>query len=144
MRFQATMAQTGNNTGIPVPDDIVTQLGGGKRAAVVVTVNGYEYRSTLGSMGGQTLIPFSADKRRETGISGGDSLVVDVVLDTDARTVEVPADLGAALDEAGIRAAFDQLPPSHRKEHVRAVEEAKSAATRERRIAAAVDKIRSR
>lgn len=138
------MAQAGNNTGIPVPDDVVTGLGGGKRAAVVVTVNGYEYRSTLGSMGGRTLIPFSADKRRETGISGGDSLVVDVVLDADARTVEVPADLGAALDEAGVRAAFDQLPPSHRKEHVRAIEEAKTAATRERRIAAAVDKIRSR
>jgi uncharacterized protein YdeI (YjbR/CyaY-like superfamily) len=33
------------------------------------------------------------------------------------------------------------MPPSHRKAHVTAVEEAKAAATRERRIAAAVVKI---
>jgi hypothetical protein len=141
MRFETTMAQAGNNTGIPVPDEVVTQLGGGKRAAVVVTVNGYEYHSTLGSMGGQTLIPFSADKRRETGISGGDSLVVDLVLDAHARTVEVPADLAGALDEAGLRADFDRLAPSHRKEHVRAIEDAKTSVTRKRRITAAVAKI---
>jgi uncharacterized protein YdeI (YjbR/CyaY-like superfamily) len=40
-----------------------------------------------------------------------------------------------------VRAAFDALPPSHRKAHVTAIEEAKTAETRERRIAAAVAKI---
>jgi hypothetical protein len=141
MRFETTMAQTGKNTGIPVPEDVVTALGGGKRAAVAVTVNGYAYRSTLASMGGRYLIPFSADKRAETGIAGGDPIVVDLELDTAPRTVEVPADLAAALDRAGERAAFDALAPSHRKAHVTAIEEAKTAATRERRIAAAVAKI---
>ena len=90
MRFETTMAQTGNNTGIPVPDEVVTALGGGKRAAVSVTVNGYAYQSTLASMGGRFLIPFSSDKRKETGIGGGDAIVVDLVLDTAPRTVEVP------------------------------------------------------
>jgi hypothetical protein len=141
MRFETTMAQTGNNTGIPVPDEVVTALGGGKRAAVSVTVNGYVYPSTLASMGGRFLIPFSADKRRETGIGGGDAIVVDLELDTAPRSVEVPDDLAAALDAAGLRPAFDALAPSHRKAHVTAIEEAKSAATRERRIAAAVAKI---
>jgi hypothetical protein len=141
MRFETTMAQSGNNTGIPVPDEVVAALGGGKRAAVSVTVNGYAYRSTLGTMGGQSLIPFSADKRTETGIAGGDPIVVDVELDTAPRTVEIPADFAAALDAAGLRPAFDALPPSHRKAHVTAIEEAKAAATRERRIAAAVAKI---
>jgi hypothetical protein len=141
MRFETTMAQTGNNTGIPVPEEVVTALGGGKRAAVSVTVNGYAYRSTLASMGGRFLIPFSADKRKETGIGGGDAIVVDLELDTVPRTVEIPADLAAALDEARQRAAFDALSPSQRKAHVTAVEEAKTAATRERRVAAAVGKI---
>jgi hypothetical protein len=143
MRFETTMAQTGNNTGIPVPEDVVAALGGGKRAAVSVSVNGYAYRSTLASMGGRFLIPFSADKRTETGIGGGDAIVVDLELDTAPRTVEVPDDLAAALDAAGLRAAFDALAPSHRKAHVTAVTEAKGAATRERRIAAAVAKIGS-
>ena len=141
MRFETTMAQTGNNTGIPVPDEVVTALGGGKRAAVSVTVNGYPYQSTLASMGGRFLIPFSSDKRKETGIGGGDAIVVDLVLDTAPRTVEVPDDLAAALDAAGLRATFDALAPSHRKAHVTAIEEAKATATRERRIAAAVAKI---
>jgi hypothetical protein len=106
-----------------------------------VTVNGYAYRSTLASMGGQFLIPFSADKRQESGIGGGDPIVVDLELDTAPRTVEVPDDFAAALEAAGLRAAFDALAPSHRKAHVTAIEEAKAAATRGRRIAAAVAKV---
>ncbi len=141
MRFETTMAQSGNNTGIPVPEDVVAALGGGKRAAVSVTVNGYAYRSTVAVMGGRYLIPFSSDKRTETGIRGGDPIVVDLELDTAPRTVEVPDDLAAALDAAGLRAAFDALAPSHRKAHVTAVEAAKAPATRERRIAAAVAKV---
>jgi Bacteriocin-protection, YdeI or OmpD-Associated/Domain of unknown function (DUF1905) len=141
MRFETTLAQTGNNTGIPVPEDIVAALGGGIRAAVSVTVNGYAYQSTLASMGGQYVIPFSSDKRKETGIAGGDPIVVDLELDAAPRTVEVPEDMARALDAAGLRAAFDALAPSHRKAHVTAIEEAKSAATRERRIASALNKI---
>ena len=141
MRFETTMAQSGNNTGIRVPEEVVATLGGGKRAAVWVTVNGYAYRSTLAVMGGQHLIPFSSDKRKETGIRGGDAIVVDLELDTAPRTVEVSADFAAALEEAGLRVAFDAMPPSHRKAHVTVNEEAKAAATRERRIAAAVAKI---
>jgi hypothetical protein len=141
MRFETTMAQAGNNTGIPVPEEVVEALGGGKRAAVAVTVNGYAYRSTVASMGGRFLIPFSSDKRKKTGIAGGDPIVVDLELDTAPRTVDVPTDFAAALDAAGLRPAFDAMPPSHRKAHVTAIEDAKAAATRERRIASAVAKI---
>jgi uncharacterized protein YdeI (YjbR/CyaY-like superfamily) len=52
--------------------------------------------------------------------------------------VEVPVDLAAALDEAGRRAAFDGLAPSHRKGHVTSVEGANAEATRARRVAAVV------
>jgi hypothetical protein len=92
-------------------------------------------------MGGRFLIPFSSDKRKETGISGGDPIVVDLELDTAPRTVEPPPDLAAALDVEGLRTAFDAMAPSHRKAHVTTIEEAKTAETRERRIAAAVAKI---
>ncbi|MGH3705185.1 MAG: YdeI/OmpD-associated family protein, partial [Agromyces sp.] len=57
------------------------------------------------------------------------------------RTVEVPADLAAALDGAGARAAFDALSPSARKAHVSAVEGAKAAETRQRRIDGIVAKL---
>jgi len=141
MRFETTLLQMGNNTGIEVPAEVVEGLGGGKRAAVVVDVNGYVFSSTLGAMAGKTLVPFSSDKRAATGLSGGDAITVDLTLDTAPRTVEMPDDLAAALAEAGVRAAFDALAPSARKAHVTNVEGAKAAETRARRIDAIVTKL---
>jgi hypothetical protein len=141
MRFESTMSQMGNNTGIELSPEVIEALGGGRRPAVVVVVNGYEYRSTVGVMGGRFLVPFSSDKRAETGIRGGDAITVDVTLDTAPRTVEVPQDLADALDAARVRAAFDALAPSHRKAHVTSVESAKAADTRARRIAAVIQKL---
>lgn len=141
MRFETTMLQTGNNTGIEVPPELVDELGAGKRAPVVVTVNGYEYRSTIATMGGKFLIPFSSDKRAATGIAGGDAITVELEVDTAPRTVAPPDDLAKALDAAGLRAAFDALAPSHQKAHVTAVETAKAAETRARRIEAVVAKL---
>lgn len=138
MRFESVMRLQGNNTGIEVPPEVVEALGGGKRAAVVVSVNGFEYRSTIGVMGGRFLIPFSSDKRAASGIAGGDAITVDLELDTAPRTVEVPIDLAEALDRAGVRSAFDGLSPSARKAHVTNVESAKAAETRARRVEAIV------
>jgi hypothetical protein len=141
IEYRATMHSVGRNTGIPVPGEVLEQLGGGRRPAVSVTVNGYSYRSTVAGMGGLFLIPFSAERRQESGIGGGDELSVELSLDAAPRTVEVPEDLAAALEAAGARDAFDRLAPSHRKAHVSAVESAKAAETRQRRIAAAVAKV---
>ena len=138
MRYQTTMAQIGNNTGVPVPPEILDALGGGRRPAVAVTVNGFSYRSTVGSMGGESLVPFSSALRAESGIAGGDALTVDIELDTEPRTIEAPADLSEALDSAGIRPAFDALSPSHQKAHVESVVSAKSEETRARRVAKVV------
>jgi hypothetical protein len=135
------MRQFGNNTGIEVPPEVIEALGGGKRPAVTVTVNGFSYDSTVGVMAGKTLIPFSSDKRAASGIKGGDAITVDVELDTAPRTIDVPDDLAAALAAAGLRDAFDALAPSHRKAHVTNVEAAKAAETRARRVAAVVDKL---
>ncbi|WP_292830903.1 YdeI/OmpD-associated family protein [Microbacterium sp.] len=142
MRFETIMQQFGNNTGIEVPPEVITSLGGGKRPAVAVQVNGFAYRSTVGVMGGKALIPFSSDKRAASGIAGGDALVVDIELDTAPRAVEVPDDLTAALAAAGATDAFDALSPSVRKAHVTAVDGAKAAETRARRIEAVVAKLR--
>jgi hypothetical protein len=142
MRFETTMHQTGNNTGIEVPPEVVEALGAGKKPPVVVNVNGYEYRSTVAVMGGRYLIPFSSDRRAATGIAGGDAITVDLEVDSTPRTVELPADFAAALDATpGAREAYERLAPSHKKAHVTAIESAKAADTRQRRIDAAVAKI---
>ncbi|MBX3046364.1 MAG: YdeI/OmpD-associated family protein [Anaerolineales bacterium] len=133
-KYKTTIWQTGNNTGIPVPPEVLEALGAGKRPAVKVTVNDYTYQSTVGSMDGNSLIPFSAAHRDASGLKGGDK--VDVTLEVDAapRTVTVPKDLAAALKKAGLQAAFDASAPSAKKEFVRQVESAKAEDTRLRRI----------
>lgn len=142
LHVETTLPANGPATAIELTDAQVEALGGGKRAAVVVTIDGNSARLRLGVMGGKNLIGMSKAARAELGVEIGDTVSADIDLDTAAREIEVPADLAAALDaDPRVRAAFDALAPSHRKEHVRAVVEAKQAATRERRIAAAVAKI---
>lgn len=139
MRFRATLELNGRTaTGIEVPADVLAGLGSHKRPAVTVTINGYSYPSTIGTMGGRSMIPVSAEVRKHSGAAAGDELDVDVVLDDAPRTVTVPDDLAAALEAAGARAAFDALAPSHRRAHVLAVEGAKAAETRARRVAKVV------
>ena len=142
VKFSTTMFQMGTNTGIEVPAEVVAALDEGKRPPVVVIVNGYEYRSTVAPMGGKYLLPFSADRRQESGIQGGDAIDVELTLDTAPRTVDVPHDLQFALNSsATAAAAWDKLSYTHRKEHVRSVLDAKKAETRTRRIAAVVARL---
>jgi len=124
-------------TGIHVPDALVEKLGGGKRAPVAVTINGnFTYQSTLAFMGGRAMIPMSAERRAAAGVKGGDAITVKLVLDTAPREVDMPAALVKALaKDKGAKAAFDKLSFTYRKEHARAVSEAKAEETRERRIA---------
>lgn len=135
------MHVTGRNTGIPVPPEVLERLGAGKRPAVLVEVNGYAYSSTIGSMGGQALIPFSSEHRAASGIAGGDDLDVGLTVDRSPREVAVPEDLVSALRDAGLTEAFERLAPSHRKAHVTSVESAKGEDTRRRRVEAVIAKL---
>lgn len=57
-----------------------------------------------------------------------------------ATPVEVPADLAAALEKnRRARAVFDAFPPSHRREYIEWINEAKQDATRQRRLATTLE-----
>lgn len=124
-----------NATGIPVPAAAIAALGGRKRPPVIVTMNGFTYRSTVAAYGDVYMLPLSQERRAAAGVAPGDVVEVTLELDTAPRTVELPDDLAAALAaQPGARAAFDALSYTARKEHVRQVTEAKAQETRERRI----------
>src|SRR5882757_2745991 len=111
MRFRATVLLGGKTaTGIPVPDDVVASLDGGKRAPVSVTIGGHTYRTTVAPMGGQFMIPLSAENRTAAGVAAGDEVDVGIELDTTPREVTVPDDLAAAVaGDAAAQATFDGL-----------------------------------
>jgi hypothetical protein len=144
LNIRTVLEAHGPATAIELTDAQVDELGGGKRAAVRVTVGDRSARLRLGVMGGRNLIGLSKASRAELGVEIGDAVDAAIELDAAEREVEIPDDLAAALDaDPRVRAAFDALAFTHRKEHVRAVTEAKQAATRERRIAATVEKVRA-
>jgi bifunctional DNA-binding transcriptional regulator/antitoxin component of YhaV-PrlF toxin-antitoxin module len=132
-------AEGKNATGIVVPTEAISALGGSKKPLVKVSLNGYTYRTAVGIYGTTFLIPVTAEHRQASGLKAGDTVEVILELDTEPRIIEVPEDLGAALASAGVRECFDELATSKRKEFVRQVEEAKTQETRERRIAKVVD-----
>ena len=139
-KFKVTLrkAEGMDAMGIEVPPAVVEGFGQGKRPRVSVALNGYTYRSTVAVMGGKFMLPLAKVHREASGVKDGEKIEITLELDDKPREVDVPKDLAAALKKAGLRAAFDKLAFTHRKEHVRAIEEAKAPETRARRIEKAV------
>jgi hypothetical protein len=142
--FEAEIVEAdGGGAFVRVPDDVVAALGGKGRIPVDATFDGVAYRGSVVSMGGGKVLGVLKGIRAELGKQPGDTVTVTLAADTAPRTVEVADDLRAALDEAGLTATFDALSYSHQREYVTWIDEAKKPATRARRIAGTVDRLRS-
>ncbi len=147
MKFKTTLIRTGKtSTGIMIPPAIVEGLGAGKKPPVNVTLNGtYTYRNTVAVMGGDYWVGVAAEHREKSGVKGGDKIEVELALDTAPREITVPEDLAAALAKDKVaRAAFDKLSYSHKRQHVLAIEGAKAADTRARRVGKAIEMLKAR
>jgi hypothetical protein len=144
MKFHASVDSNGKTaTGIRVPTEVMAALGPSKRPKVRVTINGYTYRTSVASMGGEFLFGVSADVRQAAGVAAGDKVDVDIELDTAPREVSVPADLAAAIkSDATAQRFFDGLSYTHRRWYVTWIESAKKDETRQRRLAQAVVMLR--
>jgi Bacteriocin-protection, YdeI or OmpD-Associated/Domain of unknown function (DUF1905) len=138
--FDTTLIQEGKTaTGIEVPQAIVAALGSSKKPAVIVILNGYGYRSTVGVMGGRSMIPVSAEHRGKAGLSAGDPVTVSLELDPAPREVSVPDDLKAALDaHPAALERFGRLSYSGKRQHTLSVEGTQNPETRARRVEKAV------
>jgi len=98
MRFRTKILAAGKTAaGIEVPAKVVAALGSSKRPPVRATINGYTYRSTVAVMGGKFMLGVSNEVRKNAGVEAGQTVDIDLELDTQAREVELPADFGAAL-----------------------------------------------
>lgn len=136
MRFRTVIQLRGTTaTGIQVPEEVVASLGAGKRPQVRVTIGNYTDPSSVATMGGEFLLPISAEVRKGAGVEAGDEIDVDIELDTQPREVTVPPDFAEALDrDADASRFFDGSSFSNRRRFVLQIEDAKTAETRQRRI----------
>jgi uncharacterized protein YdeI (YjbR/CyaY-like superfamily) len=95
-------------------------------------------------MRGRYLLGLSNANRRAAGVETGEEVEVDLEFDPEPRVVAEPADFARALGADPIaRTAYDRLPDGRKREHVRAIENAKRRETRARRIEKTLDTLRN-
>ena len=125
----------GNTAGFVVPDEVVEELGGGRKPKVVVTIGSHTWRSSIANMGGQFMLGVSIANRDAAGVAAGQTLDLDVELDTAPRTVEVPDDLAAELaEDIDARSTWERWSFTRQNEAARLLTEAKKPETRARRL----------
>jgi bifunctional DNA-binding transcriptional regulator/antitoxin component of YhaV-PrlF toxin-antitoxin module len=146
-RFEADLLLAPGTKATPyvvLPAGVAEALGGRARVPISGTVNGHAFRGwTMPQGDGTHAIGFRKEIRDEAGIAVGDRVTIEIERGDAPRDVAVPADLAAALSEdPKVRAAFDAMSYSHRREFVRSILDAKRPQTRERRILSTLDSIR--
>jgi len=111
---------------------------------VQAVIAGQRYRGSLMPMGdGTYCLGVLKSIQEAAGVKPGDTITVELELDTAPRAVELPPDLAKAIArDKKASAAWDRLSFTNKKEVARSLEEAKKPETRERRLAAALAKLR--
>jgi hypothetical protein len=129
----------GGGAGVEVPFDVKEAFGSG-RPKVKATIDGYEYRGSLTSMGGCHVLGITKAVRAAIGRDAGDTVHITVETDREPRVVDIPPELQNTFEShAQARGLFDALSYTHRKEYARWVAEAKKQETRDRRATKAIE-----
>jgi hypothetical protein len=122
-------------TYLQVPFSVPEVFGRKGQVPVRATINGFTFRNSLMPSNGVHILGIGKGVLAAAGAATGDTVEVKLALDDAPRTVDVPADLGAALSNAPSQAkSFAALSYSHKKEFVDWIQSAKKPETRVSRI----------
>lgn len=148
VRFIGTLTPTargGGGTLVPVPPDVAAKLGLKGIPRINAVIAGQPYRGSLMPMGdGTYCLGVLKSIQEAAGVGLGGAITVELELDSAPRLIEPPPDLARLLVRDGkAAAAWEKLSYTNKKEMARSLEEAKRPETRERRLAAAIEKLRS-
>lgn len=128
---------------ITLPPEASAQLGTRARVNVKGTINGYAFKSSMFPTGeGTHYMVINRRMREVANVGVGEEADVTLEVDAEPRTAAVPPDLKEALAKfKTAQAEFERLPPSHKREYVSYIDEAKRPETRARRIEQAVRRL---
>lgn len=126
-----------------IPFDVRKVFGTRARLPVRGTINRFPFRSSIFPRGdGKHYMVVNKEVRAGANVKGGETVSVVMERDDEPRTVTPPADFARALKASKLaRDTWDKLSYTHRKEHVRAIEDAKRPETRLRRIEKAIEQM---
>ncbi len=147
IKFKGVLTATprgGGGTLVPIPKEVAAKLGLKGMPKVQAVIAGTPYRGSLMPMGdGTYCLGVLKSIQEAAGVGLGDTIEVAIELDTAPRTVEPPADLAQILaKDRKAAVAWAKLSFTNQKEMARSLEEAKKPETRERRLKAAVARLR--
>ena len=143
MKFRACVEPPEPMRGLEVPPEVVEALGGAKRPAVTITINGHAWKSRVAIMRGRYLLGLSNANRKAAGVVTCDEVEVEVEVDAEPRVLVEPPDFARALDADPVaRTAYNRLSNSRKREQVLVIESAKKPETRIRRIEKALATLR--
>ena len=128
-----------------VPRRLNDELGLKGRPKIQAVIAGHPYRGSLMPMGdGTYCLGVLKSIQQAAGVKRGDTITVELELDTAPRTIEPPRDLAKLLArDKKAAAAWDRLSFTNKKEIAGGLEEAKKPETRERRLRVALEKLRA-
>lgn len=122
------------------PFDVVKVFGTRARVPVRGTINEFPFRSSMMPMGGCHGMAINKTMRDGAGVKAGDTVSVVMQRDESERTVEVPPILKKELGKSKTaQANWEKLSFTSQKEIVISINGAKREETRVRRLAKAMD-----
>ncbi|HXM62896.1 MAG TPA: YdeI/OmpD-associated family protein [Terriglobales bacterium] len=143
MKLEFTVKLDGKGTSVAwlnAPFDVVKVFGTRARVPVRGTINGFPFRSSLMPMGGCHGMAINKTMRDGAGVKAGDTVSVVMERDEAERIVEVPLILKKELAKSkAAQANWKELSFTSQKEIVISISGAKQEETRARRLAKAMD-----
>lgn len=141
--FKAKITRIGILRCVIVPAEIVRALGGAARIPVLARYAGETTRSTLVPAGGaRRRLVLQKGVLRPAGLDTGATLEIALEPATESHKRTLPPDLARALQFRPAAAAeFDRASPSTWRIVCERLEQARTPATRERRVEQIVDRL---
>jgi hypothetical protein len=146
VKFKGMLTPTPRGRGgclVQVPREVALKLGLKGMPKVQSVIAGQPYRGSLMPMGdGTYCLGVLRSIQEAAGVGFGDMVSIELELDTAPRVVEPPADLAGLLaKDKKLAAGWEKLSFTNKKEMALSLDGAKKPETRERRLAAAIEKL---
>jgi hypothetical protein len=144
-RFEAAIQRsTGWGAFVFFPHDTQSEFGIKGRVPIQARLGGLPYTGSLMPRGEAFhLLAVPQAVMEQLGKKPGDLLEIDLCRDDEPRTVELPEDFAKLLRKEKLLADFEKLTLTRRKEYRKWIMSAKREDTRQRRLAKAVETLRS-
>lgn len=114
------------------------------RPKIRSVIAGHSYRGSLMPTADGFCLGVLKAIQQSAGVTPGDTVTIELELDTAPRVIEPPADVKRALaKDAKAAAAWEKLSYTSKREIALSLEDAKKPETRERRLSSALERLRA-